>query len=513
MALKSMLPQALVSRRGRTTLEETKAPYFGIYLRLVPGSFATQAQAIEDILGTDRCIHLFLTETILKLTDALVRELQTCAEAGLIQVTSAHERQLVSDIINVIRPAVPQNSTTASLDDLEILIAQEVRFVADYVKRQIFGEVRDYDGVFLTVEDLKRICRSTTTIYLLSPEKTVYFLLDEFENLLSFQKIVTNSILKASEAGYFSVKIATKKAALTTSETLERQEIEEPHDYSSVDFDYNLSDRQERRCYKDLITTICSRILSHEGFKVTNINELLEAPLECDGLNKEDVERGKKKQFAGFEELVTLSSGIIRLFLELAGLSYHFAVQEKVNVRLGQHIGRNHQTNAAYALSNYYLDTIRSNVATVGPQIQQLVIDLGDIFRAKLLKHNSEPEASRLAIHDPHRLEESASEDLRTMLTEAVVHSIFQNPAPRGGMRPKHATDIQPREYILNRVYSPSLSISPRPRWRTLIGTDDLLGLMDPSSRQSTKSRLMRMATTSRSRSLQPELPLRTDSS
>ena len=165
---------------------------------------------------------------------------------------------------------------------------------------------------------------------------------------------------------------------------------------------------------------------------------------------------------------------------------------------------------AAYALSNYYLTTIRSNVATVGPQIQQLVIDLGDIFRAKLLKHNSEPEGSRLAVHDPHLLEESASRESEMVLTQAVIHSIFQNPDPRGGMRPKHPTDVQPQEYILNRVYSPSLAISPRPRWRTRISAKDLLELIDPALRQNTKSRLTRLVSRSRG-SIQPELPLEDD--
>ena len=168
--------------------------------------------------------------------------------------------------------------------------------------------------------------------------------------------------------------------------------------------------------------------------------------------------RGSRKQFAGFDDLVALSSGIIRLFLELAGLSYHFAVQEGNDVKGGKPIGRDHQTSAAYALSNYYLSTIRSNVATVGPQLQQLVIDLGDIFRAKLLKHNSEPEGSRLAVHDPHRLGESPSRGARTILTEAISHSIFQTPSSRGGMRPKH-----PVRHSTSGVYpQPSLQSQPR---------------------------------------------------
>ena len=543
MTLKSMLPQALVSRFSRARLDETNAPYFGVYIRLVPGSFATQSQAVEEIVGTDRCVSLFLTEIILKLTYALVGELKACNQVGIVQTTVNQERQLVSAIANTVRPSVPSGSNPSDLDGLMELLLREIRHVSDYVSRRVFGENRDYEGVFLGVEDLKRICSVTITNYLARPGATVYFLLDEFENLLDFQKLVANSILKASESGHYSVKIATKKAALTTSQTLEGQEVEEPHDYSSVDVDYNISDPQERRNYKELLTAICSRILSHEAFSETAIDKLLEAPLERDGLSTEDLEKemamvfgdrpltaedqhrlgyaavfrlhykqgGRGKQFAGFDDLVTLSSGIIRLFLELAGLSYHFAMQEGDDVKSGKPIGRSHQTDAAYALSNYYLTTIRNNVATVGPTIQQLVIDLGDVFRSKLLRHNSEPEGSRLAVHDAHRLDESAFKDAKMVLTQAISHSIFQTPALRGGMRPKHLSDIQPQEYILNRVYSPSLGISPRPRWRTRISTKDLLELMDPALRQSTKSRLTRQVIsprTSESRSMQSELPL-----
>lgn len=547
MTLKSMLPQALVSRFARERLDETNAPYFGVYLRLVPGSFATQSQAVEEIIGPDRCVNLFMTETILKLTYALVGELKACTQAGILQTTINQERQLVSEIANTLRPSVPLGPSTGALDDLMDLLFREIRYISDYVKRRIFGENRDYEGVFLDVEDLKRICSVTIRNYLARPETTVYFLLDEFENLLDFQKLVTNSILKASESGHYSVKIATKKAALTNSQTLEGQEVEEPHDYSSVDVDYNISDPQERRNYKELLYEICSRILTYESFGETQIDKLLEAPLDRDGLSAEDIEKEmaivfgdkpldaedqhrlgyaavfrlhykqgrRRKQFAGFDDLVTLSSGIIRLFLELAGLSYHFAVQEGDDVKSGKPIGRDHQTNAAYALSSYYLTTIRNNVATVGPSIQQLVIDLGDIFRAKLLRHNSEPEGSRLAIHDAHRLQEAAFKDARMILTQAISHSIFQTPALRGGMRPKHPSDVQPQEFILNRVYSPSLGISPRPRWRTRISTKDLLELMDPSLRQSAKSKLTRRVNrphTSESGAMQSELSLETES-
>jgi hypothetical protein len=540
MTLKSMLPQAAVSRLLCARFEETNLRYFAVYLRCVPGSFATQSGAIEEIVGANRCTALFLSEMVLKLAMALVNELKACTANGILQTTSSRERQLVSDVVNAVRPSDQEGSQPQDFEGLRIYLTRELRFITDYLRRRVFGEVVSYDGVFLGIDELRHICCTTVDSYWGNRSTTIYWLLDEFENLLAFQKVVVNSILKASEAGYFSVKAATKKATFTTPKTLEGQEVEEPHDYSLVDVDYNISDEQERKNYRELLTTICSRILTQEQFTQTDIVQLLETAPEWDGLEKRELEqeiaatvgrrtlraedwhrlgvtaiyrvlhrkRGGRKQFAGFDDLLTLSSGVIRIFLELAGLSYHFAVQEGRRVKQGEQIGIQHQSDAAYALSNYYLTTIRNNVATLGPQIQQLVIDLGDIFRARLLHHKSEPEGSRLALHDPQRLEDKANAKVKEVLTQALIHSVLQNPGRRGGMRPKHTSDVQPQEYVLNRVYSPSLAISPRTRWRTRIGTNDLRELLDPELRQIAKSRLTRFATTAQTEAIQHVMPL-----
>ncbi len=164
MTLKSMLPQALVSRPGLGKLDDGGLPYFGVYLRFLPGSFATQTQDAEEVVGRDRCVRLFLTETILKLSLALVEELQSCVELGIVPTSSTKERQLAYEISNAVRPPEPNDSIATSLNDLKPQLAREIRFVVDYVNRQIFGEDREYEGTFLGVDDLKRICRATTTI-------------------------------------------------------------------------------------------------------------------------------------------------------------------------------------------------------------------------------------------------------------------------------------------------------------------------------------------------------------
>ena len=47
------------------------------------------------------------------------------------------------------------------------------------------------------------------------------------------------------------------------------------------------------------------------------------------------------------------------------------------------------------------LDWIARNIENTGPAISRLILDLADVFREKLLKRASEPEAARIVITDP----------------------------------------------------------------------------------------------------------------
>lgn len=533
MVLKSQQAQVAVSRRRKRTFTEAGLHYFGIYCRCSQGSFATQSGAVLDKLGMDISTRVFTNEFLLKLVLSLVDELRDCSGQGIIGITAEEERTVSMGIAQAIRPTHVDSQLPTDLRALLRFLYGEIDLVISYIGRRILGEEQTYMGIFIDAEKLKQICQIVSTSLAELKDKTTYFLLDEYENLLPFQKPVVNTLIKWTEAGCFSVKVAAKKTAFDNPQTLEGQEIQESHDYSSLDIDYNISDEQQRKEYQSLLFHICRTILEQESFTETDVRKLLEPSEPWDGINIEEIERelfgmlrsqgvdldelkekaireywhrlgsaalsrvlrktyrGRKKQFAGFNEFTLLSSGIIRYFLELCGMSYYFAAQDGINVKTGQAMSSAHQTEAAHALSSYYLSTLRKNIADVGPIIQQLVIDLGDIFRAKLLNHLSEPEASRLAIVNPQRLEEPFAQHTKRLLDTAGMHSVFQIPSLRGGMRPKHPSDVQPREYVLSRIYSPILQISVYARWRTNVTVEDIAGLFDPLGRKGTKSKLV----------------------
>ncbi len=122
--------------------------------------------------------------------------------------------------------------------------------------------------------------------------------------------------------------------------------------------------------------------------------------------------------------------------------------------------------------------------------LKYFLLDLGDCLRHKLLHHTSEPEAARLTIADPERLESAEMTPLRRLLLVGTRESVFQTKEGRPAFKPKHSSDPQPAEFNVCRIYAPVLQISPRLRWRTEVKTESLLGLALPDKRADTLRQL-----------------------
>ncbi|HKZ42902.1 MAG TPA: hypothetical protein VJ044_18225, partial [Candidatus Hodarchaeales archaeon] len=533
MILKSLEAVVNIYRSGKTIFRDGTLKYLGVYCRLTQGAFATQMGNVSNYVNEDTATRLFFSELTLRLAQAMIDEVRQCINQAAITMNATQETTVTREIARQVRPNLSEGQFPADFQGLKHMLDRELRSINDYLSRRILGEEPSFEGAFLGRSELSGICSSVAKTLPELSKVTIYFLLDEYENLHPFQKVVVNTLIKWSSSGCFTMKAATKKTGFQDPRTLEGQEIEQSNDYSLVNLDYDIGDSDHRQHYKKLLSQVCEKILQNEGFRVVDIHKLLQNCLLFDGIGEAEIqekiaqlveERGNKKwanlnekdrkeyinrlqmgalyrvlgvkrrrkQFAGFDDLVLLSSGIIRFFLELCGMSYYFAVQDGINVKNGEQITRKNQTEAAYVLSSYSLSTLRRNIATHGPSIYQYAIDLGDIFRQKLLNHISEPEAARLSISDPQTLEAPPGQYVKQVLDVAEMHSVLQVPLGLGGIRPKHATEVQPREYLLNRIYSPVLQFSPRSRWRTRFKFEDIKALLEPELRQEMKAKLIR---------------------
>lgn len=231
----------------------------------------------------------------------------------------------------------------------------------DYTKRLSFRrDAIPYEGslyeylsfVIPLIEGLKKISCFAG--------KSVYFLIDDAHRLDRLQTRILNNWISTRTSGTVSLKISSQynyKTYYTTNGEM----IETPHDFSEVDMTMVYTGKAKRK-YLDRVNEIIKKRLANHGIDVPP-EEFFEQNEEQEKKIQEIAEQYKKKydegkargnrreddalryarpdyikslsgnmktySYAGFEQLVHLSSGIIRFFLEAAYKMY--AEEESVS--------------------------------------------------------------------------------------------------------------------------------------------------------------------------------------
>lgn len=536
--LRSLEALPAIDRTGAKTFLESGLTYFGVYIRLDRGSFALSAQAEIDSLGDAISRILFLDDFNLQAAEALVQSLLECKSLGRLAIDESTERAIVKEMIRVLKPKSVQVP-----DDFQSLLgwlSEERQSIRMFIgKRTAFSQNIDYDGCFSSIDGFKNICKAMTSRVSSMRATTVFLLLDEYENLLESQQVITNTLVKAAD-NTLCPKFATKVEGIHTDKTVfEGQDIQDPNDYSGIELDYDLRDEQKKKYYEELLTGVASKLLSTNGCSQQDIKKLL-VQGQDDKISQSDLEnalgmmletkgqkladldekekqekityykvaltyralraisrKGKGRQFSGFETYVYLSSGIIRLFMELCGMAFYLVDQAGMDVYKIKEIPLELQSRAVYNVSEALLESIAHGIEEDGIKLQRLVIDLGDIFRTRLLYDNNEPETIRIGITNSRsEWPQAVSRIIKTALNESVFHKISEGEA----MRPKASTSFRPSEFLINRIYTPALEIGYGARWRSNFSVAELDGLMDPKKRSVTKHRIISKIMKSRNR-------------
>lgn len=211
------------------------------------------------------------------------------------------------------------------------------------------------------------------------PDAPVFLLINDADNLNHTQTLILNSWVSYRTSAEISLKISTQmnyKTYLTSTGL----RIDSPHDYSEV----NISDiyTSHKNKYRDRVKRIISKRL--EMFRIDvepahffPVDEQQESEIEeiANEIRKnwkqegrgnrpsDDVLRyarptymtrlegssksGSTYSYAGFEQLVHISSGIVRYFLEPASLMY------------GEQLSRNQGKSVRFIISSVQNDIIR----------------------------------------------------------------------------------------------------------------------------------------------------------
>ena len=511
---------------------------FGCYVRLDRGAFCNAGTHLTSHDHTakvenktlNRLIDTFAQEFYLGTIESLVSEISHCARDGKLTVDPVSETRLIQSIVDAIaQPGTGSQPDTGLISRFEGLLeylSDMRRQLSEYIRRSfIYEEVVSIPFVCFDIEMFKRIVRLIRSEIRSLESSHVTILLDEYENLLAYQKLVVNTLVKFGPPE-ISVKVARKVGSDEVSGTTVEQELQETHDYNRVTLIYPVEREVDFARYIALLENMVGRLFSSQDLVAVSLEKLLPRSVDDEISHeavKEEVVRlvtsdrfeswniqkqnkklsyyrdaaiyrqlsGKraKKRFSGHKELAFISSGVIRYFQEILGMAYYLQSNGAGDVL--QSIDPFFQTEAVHAVSNHNLATLSRNVETYGEKLKYFLLDLGDCLRQKLLNHSSEPEAARLALRDPELLMNPNYEILSRMISVGIKEGVFQLVDGRPGLRPKHIQDPQPVDINVARIYAPALEISPRLRWRSEVSCAELMGLLDDRRRKSTKRALI----------------------
>ena len=398
-----------------------------------------------------------------------------------------------------LAPSARWETSTAAFVALGDLFDRLYQAVVQYIRRLFPGTAAtEFDGPLCGYLDfLYPVLRAMNNLEFM-PKGPVYLLLDDADTLNRVQTRVLNSWIATRTGHEVSIKISTQMRYKTFS-TLSGGVIETPHDYSEV----NIADlyTNNRSKYRARVQEIVSKRLHLAGMTVSPEvffptyeaqedrvkaigAEIRDGKHEVSGRGyrlSDDVNRyarplyikslaGTKKasskySYAGFDQLVHISSGLIRHFLEAAALMYNEQRAESGGPveQIDPAVQDEEITQMANLLMTSEFDKIAPDggaeesegdgAPRFGEQkkwLRNLVESLGGTFRQKLLSDDSERRVFSVALSD------EPGEDVVRVLELGIKYGYLQ----RSTIGNKDGTG-RTGLYILTRRVAPYFRLDP----------------------------------------------------
>ena len=505
------LSQTIV-RGGIDKVLSEPEPFVGVYCPCKEGHINK-----TDLLLLDDPPAAILTEHLLNLTvaDYLVNCLRTqFPDEFLPQRERETFAKNVSQLFDSasIASSIDQANQVANIKEdalhwLQSLFVAESRKVSDFLRRNsLMSGKAVYDGATSGYHDfLLPVMRHVQEFQKLK-SVPIYILLDDADRLGGNQQSIVNSWIANRDQSLVCLKISAHRDGYKTFFTRDHGLIEQPHDYTEVDVDELYT--TNRSDYSEKVRLITERRLELSIVPVKNIDEFLPADSgEIDLLEKiradtteewERVgkpgrlrdyvyryatarlfqhlkERRQQKSYAGFQNMVDLSSGIVRDFLEPCYLMFDKCVAQGSDPKTIKCIPPAVQDDVLFKYSEEFIlqkfDDIRKGLPpekwTHVEALATLVASLGQLFYERL----QDPEAREARLFS-FTVRGRVPSDIDEILRLGVVHRYFQvrtYSKKEGGGRE--------RWYILNRRVCPVFKLDPTGFEGRISLTPDLLRL------------------------------------
>lgn len=388
-------------------------------------------------------------------------------------------------------------SSATCINDLFTLIyskCSEIQtdFIIKYLSKLICGNTKlPYLGPLCLYQNFLLPILKAIREFDFLPNAPLYLLVDDADELNLTQTKILNSWVSFRSTSYVCFKISTQ-LKYQTYFTTKNSKIDSPHDYFEISLNQVYTSEQRQRYNSNVkeivekrLKTISDINVDASNFFPTDVHQQEEVKKIFENLQRIKFEETKDKQkaydyayrnarpeymvglknqysysYAGFDQLVHLSSGIIRNFLDLAARMFTSTLiaQDKEQVIELIPIGiQNKEINQySYALLSNEFEKLLDDLSldheklNKHKKLRNLIDSLGKAFRIILESNSSE--RRKFAFYFDNEI----SDELREILKLGVVYGYFHTAtlASKSGLG-------RSKLYILNRMLAPYFKLDP----------------------------------------------------
>lgn len=462
------------------------------------------ARSIDDAQGRDELCK-FISESVLARLKRAGNDVSSWAE----QIQGA---ETVEQILGLVSGVLDESYGDCS----------------DYLRRSSFhSEYQPYQGTLLGYRDfLFPVLAEINEMSFMPQNKPVYMLIDDADNLNTLQTQVLNTWVSYRTGSRVAFKISTQ-LAYKTFLTSTKQRIEAPHDFREIHISSLHTGASSSR-YPQWVSEVVKKRLSDNGAiveaevffpddkeqeeKIRMIGETLREQWKTNPRGYrpgDDAYRyaradyikslgGTSKQqstyrYAGFQQLVHISSGIIRYFLDNAAEMYakqQLAQQAEREaddrvLQIPPTIQDEVVRDAADQLMFGTLDKLEQEAIAISStddanefrRLRNLIRALGGIFQEILFSDRSERRVISIALTD------DPPDEIMRILRLGVRHGYFYEAAigtKEGNWRT--------RRFVMTRRLAPTFKLDPMGFSGYLFVTTELLTEAILDSRKAVNS-------------------------
>ena len=370
---------------------------------------------------------------------------------------------------------------------IETLREVSSEFQHGYIKKLIGAtEPMPYNGALLLYTDFLFEILTRIRKLPFMPTKPIYLLIDDADELSETQRKILNSWVSLRTTNEVSLKISTQLKYKIFS-TINGSRIDTPHDYSEVNVNEIYTTKKD--LYYKRVKEIVEKRLKKYNYEI--INPEVFFPNDVDQDNKiellkkryirEQIESGKTKEqakdyayryagpdfikelggnrytysYAGFKQLVNISSGIVREFIDFASEMYVGELSKADNKEFNL-ISASVQDHEIKKYSRKKMesefDKYKDEAENKGDmdKLRNLIVGMGGLFQKIIVSNASERRVFSIALND------EPDEELSRIIDLGVQHGYLQ----KSMIGNKYGTG-KARLYILNRILSPHFGLDP----------------------------------------------------